>query len=106
MECIVTTVESFEQRVSRINARKSGAIHIGTYNSALICLQPNAIDRFLSVNPDTQFEISTGVDSLSRLMDDETLDLAICEEHIVSGNYQWRCCLRTKCVRCFVQMIH
>ena len=89
MECIVTTVESFELRISRIKARSSGAIHIGTYNSALIRLLPNAVDRFLSCYPDTQFEITTGVDSLSRLMDDETLDLAICEEHIASGNYQW-----------------
>lgn len=89
MECIVTTVESFEQRVSRIKARSSSAIHIGTYNSALIRLLPLAVDRFLACYPDIQFEITTGVDSLSRLMDDEALDLVICEQHIVSGNYQW-----------------
>lgn len=89
IECIVSTTDTFAQRIARIRARNSGSIHIGTYNSAVTTLLPQAISSCTAKNPNIHFEITTGVVSLSQLMDDETLDLAICEEHIVSGNYQW-----------------
>lgn len=89
IENIVYSTESMTQHIQKIKARNSGIIHVGAYNSVVTAFLQQAITGFKAKCPSAQFELTTGVTSLSYLMDSQALDIVICEEHIVSSGYQW-----------------
>lgn len=89
IEGIVANTEGMEQRTKRMRALNSGIIHIGAYNSVVMIFLHETMCTYKEKHPDTQFELTTGVTTLSYLMDSKNIDIAICEEHVVSGGYLW-----------------
>lgn len=89
IESIVSSEENMMQHIQKIKARNSGIIHVGAYNSIVTNFLQHAITAFRIKYPIAQFELTTGVTSLSYLMESQALDIVICEEHIVTNGYNW-----------------
>lgn len=80
--------ESLNKAVGQILSDSSTVIRIGTYSSLLIEWLGGILGNFKQKYPETAFEIRTGAASLTSLLDQGMIDIALCEEQI-AGSHLW-----------------
>lgn len=80
--------ETLNKEVMHLLSDTDSVIRIGTYSSLLIEWLGDILKAFKRKYPDTAFEIRTGAASLTALLDQGVIDIALCEEG-VAGVHQW-----------------
>ena len=79
----------FNERLNQIKDHTSGIIRIGLYSSLLVSWMPKVTAAFKKAHPEVKFEMRTGVVSIKQWLDNDTVDIALCEQHLVEG-YAWQ----------------
>lgn len=71
---------------NKIRQFKEGSvekIHLGLYPSWMLDWMPHVIRKFRNKHPDVEFEIHTGVLPLKHMLEENLVDIAICEKKII-----------------------
>lgn len=88
IEQILNAEQALDKEVSHILSDSDSVIRIGTYSSLLIEWLSDILKQFKDKYPSTAFEIRTGAASLTSLLDQGVIDIALCEEQI-AGTHHW-----------------
>ena len=79
----------FNERLIQIKNHTSGIIRIGLYSSLLVSWMPKVTAAFKKAHPEVKFEMRTGVVAIKQWLDNDAVDIALCEQHLVEG-YAWQ----------------
>ena len=90
MKEILMNKKVLDDEINHILTDSEKIIRIGAYSSLVINWLPAITGAYSKHHPEIKFEIRTGVLNLPKWLEDNTIDIAICEEYLSEGNkWEW-----------------
>lgn len=89
LEQILEREIEFYKRLELIKSGEGEIIRIGSYSSLVVSWLPNVITAFKRKHPGLNFEIRTGVSQLRQWLENNEVDLILCEKSL-AGEHEWQ----------------
>lgn len=89
LEQILERESEFYKRLELIKSGEGEIIRIGSYSSLVVSWLPNVITAFKRKHPGLNFEIRTGVSQLRQWLENNEVDLILCEKSL-AGEHEWQ----------------
>lgn len=89
LEQILERECEFYKRLDIIKSGEGEVIRIGSYSSLVVSWLPHVITAFKKKHPELNFEIRTGVSQLRQWLENDEVDLILCEKSL-AGEHEWQ----------------
>lgn len=89
LERLVECEIAVNERLSLLKSHYNSVIRIAAYSSLMVSWLPYVLRSFRKMYPDVKFEIRTSVLNMKKWLDEDAIDIALCEKHVVEG-YDWQ----------------
>ncbi|HIS44117.1 MAG TPA: LysR family transcriptional regulator [Candidatus Scatomorpha merdigallinarum] len=89
LERLVDCEIAVNERLALLKSHYNGVIRIAAYSSLMVSWLPEVLRSFHKLHPDVKFEIRTSVLNMKKWLDEDAIDIALCEKHVVEG-YNWQ----------------
>lgn len=87
IEQLLNAESALSKEIRGVLTDSESLIRIGTYSSLLIDWLGGLLSSFKEKHPEVGFEIRTGASSLTPLLDQGIIDIALCEEQIAASHH-------------------